>query len=67
MSFRDYLQLQIEYIHRFARKRGLTVDEAADRWVRQGFAELFARKYRCRIGQPHPPAGDHAQNRYNLK
>ncbi len=45
MSYKEYLDKEIYYIKRFQQSHKISIDEACQRWVSQGLAELYARKY----------------------
>ncbi len=45
MSYKEYLDKEIHYIKWFQKYHKISIDEACQRWVTQGLAELYANKY----------------------
>jgi len=45
MSYKEYLDKEIHYIKWFQRYHNITIEDACQRWVSQGLAELYAEKY----------------------
>ncbi len=46
MPFEEYITKEVRYIEWFSLHHHISIDEACRRWVQQGLAELYAKKYR---------------------
>jgi len=43
---KEYITKEVTYIKWFSKFHKISIDEAAERWISQGLAELYAKKYR---------------------
>jgi hypothetical protein len=45
VSYKEYLDKEIYYIKWFQRYHKISIEDACQRWVNQGLAELYSEKY----------------------